>query len=157
MTNHEPKHPPADMAGLDGLIERLRAYPCEYCDTDCTKAADRIEALEAEIERLRERVKRVENNNRELRGSKERVYAATDLRQPTQSDAVQAEIEALRHDLERQMTIANEQVNEVERLREALAHIAFSGADGPYGEFGEALNEHQMRRVAKAALQEQSK
>ena len=24
MTNHEPKHPPADMAGLDGLIERLR-------------------------------------------------------------------------------------------------------------------------------------
>ena len=46
---------------------------------------------------------------------------------------------------------------ENERLREALAHIAFSGADGPYGEFGEALNEHQMRRVAKAALQEQSK
>ena len=27
MTNHEPKHPPADMAGLDGLIERLRAIP----------------------------------------------------------------------------------------------------------------------------------
>lgn len=51
------------------------------------------------------------------------------LRQPTQSDA----------------------------LREALAQIAFSGADGPYGEFGEALNEHQMRRVAKAALKEQSK
>jgi hypothetical protein len=75
----------------------------------------------------------------------------------TQSDALQAEIEALRHDLERQMTIANEHVNEVELLREALAHIAFSGADGPYGEFGEALNEHQMRRVAKAALQEQSK
>jgi len=46
---------------------------------------------------------------------------------------------------------------ENERLREALAHIAFSGADGPYGEFGEALNEHQMRRVAKAALQEQNK
>jgi hypothetical protein len=46
---------------------------------------------------------------------------------------------------------------ENERLREALAHIAFSGADGPYGEFGEALNEHQMRRVAKAALQEKSK
>lgn len=75
----------------------------------------------------------------------------------TQSDALQAEIETLRHDLERQMTIANEHVNEAERLREALAHIAFSGADGPYGEFGEALNEHQMRRVAKAALQEQSK
>ena len=85
------------------------------------------------------------------------AVAVAKLRQPTQSDAVQAEIEALRHDLERQMTIANEQVNEVERLREALAHIAFSGADGPYGEFGEALNEHQMRRVAKAALQEKSK
>jgi len=79
------------------------------------------------------------------------------MRQPTQSDALKAENEQLRHDLERQMTIANEHVNEAERLREALAHIAFSGADGPYGEFGEALNEHQMRRVAKAALQEQSK
>lgn len=139
----------------DDLVQRLRSN--RPLPTLPHEAADRIEALEAEIERLRERVKRVENNNRELRGSKERVYAATDLRQPTQSDAVQAEIEALRHDLERQMTIANEQVNEVERLREALAHIAFSGADGPYGEFGEALNEHQMRRVAKAALQEQSK
>ena len=53
----------------------------------CVKAADRIKALEAENARLRERVKRVENNNRELRGSKERVYAATDLRRPTQSDA----------------------------------------------------------------------
>lgn len=72
-------------------------------------------------------------------------------------DQLSAENEALRHDLERQMSIANEHVNEVERLREALAHIAFSGADGPYGEFGEALNEHQMRRVAKAALLEQSK
>ena len=68
-----------------------------------------------------------------------------------------AEIETLRHDLERQMTIANEHVNEAERLREALAHIAFSGADGPYGHFGEAVNEYQMRSVAKAALQEQSK
>jgi hypothetical protein len=72
-------------------------------------------------------------------------------------EALIAENQQLRHDLERQMTIANEQVNEVERLRDALAHIAFSGADGPYGEFGEALNEHQMRRVAKAALQDQSK
>ena len=61
MTNHEPKHPPADMAGLDGLIERLRAYPCEYCDTDCTKAADRIEALEAENERLRGALKRIQH------------------------------------------------------------------------------------------------
>lgn len=57
------------------------------------------------------------------------IYLIEALRQPTQSDA----------------------------LREALAQIAFSGADGPYGEFGEALNEHQMRRVAKAALQEKSK
>ena len=65
-----------------------------------------------------------------------------------------AENAQLRHDLERQMDIANEHVNEAERLRRALTHIAFSGADGPYGEFGEALNEHQMRRVAKAALKE---
>ena len=50
--------------------------------------SERIEVLEAENKWLREGVKRVENNNRELRGSKERVYAATDLRQPTQSDAV---------------------------------------------------------------------
>lgn len=59
-------------------------------------------------------------------GIVEPILAA--FRQPTQSDA----------------------------LREALAHISFSGADGPYGVFGEALNEHQMRRVALAALQEQS-
>lgn len=50
--------------------------------------SERIEVLEAENKWLREGVKRVENNNRELRGSKERVYAATDLRQPTQSDAL---------------------------------------------------------------------
>lgn len=63
---------------------RLRPFPILATDVlfnlDGREAADRIEALEAEIERLRERVKRVENNNRELRGSKERVYAATDLR-----------------------------------------------------------------------------
>jgi hypothetical protein len=34
------------------------------------------------------------------------------------------EIETLRHDLERQITIANEHVNEVERLREALRFYA---------------------------------
>jgi len=79
------------------------------------------------------------------------------MHQSTQSDALCEEIENLLHDLERQMTIANEHVNEAERLRRALAHIAFSGANGPYGEFGEALNEHQMRRVARAALQEQNK
>ena len=64
------------------------------------------------------------------------AIAAYNKRQPTQSDA--------------------EIIAENKRLREALAHIAFSGADGPYGHFGEALNEYQMRSVAKAAL-EQSK
>jgi Lar family restriction alleviation protein len=45
------------------------------------------------------------------------AIAAWNKRQPTQSDALQAENEQLRHDLERQMTIANEQLNEAERLR----------------------------------------
>lgn len=53
-----------------------------------------------------------------------------DLRQPTQNDALR---------------------EENERLLAAVEQIAFSGADGPYGHFGEALNEHQMRRVARAA------
>ena len=35
------------------LVERLRQYPCEYCDSDTTTAADRIEAQAAEIERLK--------------------------------------------------------------------------------------------------------
>lgn len=69
----------------DDLVQRLRSN--RPIPTIPHEAADRIEAQAAEIERLRERVKKVENNNRELRGSKERVYAATDLRQPTQSDA----------------------------------------------------------------------
>ena len=43
-------------------------------------AADLIETQAREIERLKERVKRLENYNRELRGFKEPVYAATDLR-----------------------------------------------------------------------------
>lgn len=47
-------------------------------------------------------------------------YYDGSTRQPTQSDALREENERLRHDLERQMTIANEYVNEVERLREAL-------------------------------------
>ena len=38
-------------------------------------------------------------------------------------ERLQAENEALRHDLERYMTIANEHVNEAERLREALKRI----------------------------------
>lgn len=73
MTNHERKHLPADMAGLDGLIELLRAdLPEVLCekhwmvDFDAVEAqrveaatqlqalAYRIEALEAENERLRE-------------------------------------------------------------------------------------------------------
>jgi len=73
MTNHKPKHPSADMAGLDGLIERLRAdLPEVLCekhwmvDFDAVEAqraeaatqlqalADRIEAQAAEIEKLRE-------------------------------------------------------------------------------------------------------
>ena len=66
------------------ISNRLRPFPILATEVlfnpDGREAADRIEALEAKIERLRERVKRVENNNRELRGSKERVYAATDLR-----------------------------------------------------------------------------
>lgn len=49
--------------------------------------------------------------------------AVKTVRQPTQSDALQAENEQLRHDLERQMTIANEHVNEVERLREKIKNI----------------------------------
>lgn len=61
------------------------------------------------------------------------------------------QIEALRHDLERQRTIANEHVNEAAMLLAAIEQIAFSGADGPYGHFGEALNEYQMRNVARAA------
>lgn len=68
----------------DDLVQRLRSN--RPIPTLPHEAADRIEALEEDIERLRERVKRVENNNRKLRGSKERVYAATDLRQPTQAD-----------------------------------------------------------------------
>lgn len=62
-----------------------------------------------------------------------------------------AEIEALRHDNERQMTIANKYVNEVAMLLAVIENIAFSGADGPYGHFGEALNEYQMRSLAQAA------
>ena len=102
----------------DDLVQRLRSnrpiptLPHEAADRieemdrhlilsgKMSKAlSDRIEALEAENKWLRERVKRVENNNRELRGSKERIYAATDLRQPTQSDALREENERLREHL----------------------------------------------------------
>ena len=65
MTDHEPKHPPADMAGLDGLIDKLRdedsyyriqekhwCIDAEELERQRRAAADRIEALEAENERL---------------------------------------------------------------------------------------------------------
>ena len=59
------------------------------------------------------------------------AIAAYNTRQPTQSDALQAENEALRHDLERQMTIANEHVNEAERLQaEAQARYDRGYYDG---------------------------
>ena len=60
------------------------------------------------------------------------------------------EIETLRHDLERQMTIANEQVNEAERLREALKRIQhFSPAH--------MWRAPDIKVIISAALQEQSK
>ena len=83
-------------------------------------------------------------------------------RQLTQSDALQAEIENLRHDLERQMTIANEQVNEAERLREALR---FYAREANYrsmtmymcGQGGKTAVEIDAGSRAIVALQEQSK
>ena len=67
MTDHEPKHPPADMAGLDGLIERLRkarVWPdysqsrvtietAHEAATQLQALAARVKVLEAENERLR--------------------------------------------------------------------------------------------------------
>ena len=60
--NHEPKHPPADMAGLDGLIERLRAIPVWMVEamtpgwqthgTAAYEAATQLQALADRIERL---------------------------------------------------------------------------------------------------------
>lgn len=68
MTDHEPKHPPADMAGLDGLIERLRkarVWPdysqsrvtietAHEAATQLQALAARVKVLEAENERLRD-------------------------------------------------------------------------------------------------------
>ena len=84
------------------------------------------------------------------------------IRHPAQSDALQAEIEALRHDLERQMTIANEQVNEVERLRQDLR---FYAREANYrsmtmymsGQGGNLAVEIDAGSRAIVALQEQSK
>jgi hypothetical protein len=62
-----------------------------------------------------------------------------------------AENEALRHDLERQMSIANEHVNEVERLREALADLlhAVCGEKG----FAEAVRRDSGRIYPWPALE----
>lgn len=66
MTDHEPKHPPAGMAGLDGLIERLLGmlpaspfaptenYPPHNAATQLQALSARVKVLEAENERLRE-------------------------------------------------------------------------------------------------------
>ena len=52
MTNHEPKHPPADMAGLDDLIWRIKErMPIDH--TEMLALAARVKVLEAENERLR--------------------------------------------------------------------------------------------------------
>ena len=52
MTNYEPKHPPADMAGLDDLIWRIKErMPIDH--TEMLALAARVKVLEAENERLR--------------------------------------------------------------------------------------------------------
>ena len=52
MTNHEPKHPPADMAGLDDLIWRIKErMPIDH--TEMLALAARVKVLEAENEWLR--------------------------------------------------------------------------------------------------------
>ena len=62
MTNHEPKRPPADMAGLDGLIERLQNTGLQSAAEAATQLQAlkaRVKVLEAENERLREALKGV--------------------------------------------------------------------------------------------------
>lgn len=61
MTNHEHKHPPADMAGLDGLIERLLGrkitvdtMPWLRSDDLCVEAATQLQALAARVKVLEE-------------------------------------------------------------------------------------------------------
>lgn len=74
VTEIEPKHPPADMAGLDGLIELLAAKREYYvagavmqewvnpdgpvAATQLQALAARVKVLEAENERLREELTR---------------------------------------------------------------------------------------------------
>lgn len=72
MTNHEPKHPPADMAGLDGLIERLQAdLPEVLCEKHWMTDFDAVEAQRAEaatqLQALAARVKVLEAENERLR------------------------------------------------------------------------------------------
>ena len=70
MTNHEPKHLPADMAGLDGLIELLRAdLPEVLCEKHWMVDFDAVEAQRAEaatqLQALAARVKVLEGLLRE--------------------------------------------------------------------------------------------
>ena len=146
---------------MDELIKTLRAdWPEILVEKHWMMDSDAIEKQRSEaadaIEVLRERVKRVENNNRELRGSKERVYAATDLRQPTQASQPKAvtvtvvsaaaadRIEALQA--------------EVTRLKDKLS---VETEPSPYcpicGSCGEEGCCGSRRCLYPAALQEQSK
>ena len=64
VTKSNPKHTDTSRSG--DLVERLRERTCVvfnspgvHPDTECLEAADRIEALEAENERLRETEARI--------------------------------------------------------------------------------------------------
>lgn len=61
MTNHEPKHPTADMAGLDGLIERLRSVDVSWSETGewCAEAADQLQALAQRVKVLEEALREI--------------------------------------------------------------------------------------------------
>ena len=50
------------------LVERLREYPCEYCDSDTITAADRIEQLTAKNERLQAALTQIARLRTDLRG-----------------------------------------------------------------------------------------
>lgn len=72
VTEIEPKHPPADMAGLDGLIERLRAdLPETLCEKHWMTDFDAVEAQRVEaatqLQALAARVKVLEAENERLR------------------------------------------------------------------------------------------
>ena len=88
MTNHEPKHPPADMAGLDDLIERLEETWCghsgmydrHHLNPDGPEAATQLQALAA-------RVKVLEAENERLRRDKARLLDFARAIQTWRSDA----------------------------------------------------------------------